>query len=122
MEKFCELLREYAMKIIKFKKKNKKLLTKEQQKSYENTKICYICEEKTENKYLKHEKYQKVRDHCYYTREYRGALHSICNLKYSVPKKIPIVFHKGSNYDYHFCIKGLAKEFEKAIYLFRRKY
>ena len=30
-------------------------------------------------------------------------------LKYSVPKEIPIVFHDGYNYDYHFVIKELAK-------------
>ena len=30
------------MKII-LKKKNMKLLTKEQQESYENAKVCYIC-------------------------------------------------------------------------------
>ena len=36
------------MKIINFKKKKMKLLTKEQQESYENTKI-YICKEKVEN-------------------------------------------------------------------------
>ena len=53
------------------------------------------------------------RDHCHYTREYRGAEHSICNLKYAVPKKNPIVFHNGSNYDYHFIIKELAQEFQK---------
>ena len=41
------------------------------------------------------------------------AAHSICNLKYSVPKKIPIVFHNGSNYEYHFIIKELAEEFKK---------
>ena len=34
----------------------------------------------------------KVRDHCHYLGEYRGAVHSICNLKYSVPIKIPIDF------------------------------
>ena len=38
------------MKIINFKKKNMELLTKEQQKSQENAKICYICIEKFENK------------------------------------------------------------------------
>ena len=54
--------------------------------------------------------------------EYRGATHSICNLKYNVPKKIHIVFHNGSNYDYYFIIKVLAEELKKTIYLFRRKY
>ena len=50
MKKFCEFLREHAMKIINFKKKKMKLLTKEQQESYENSKICYICKEKSENR------------------------------------------------------------------------
>ena len=87
-------------------KKNKKmLLAKEQQELYENGKICYICKEKFENKYLKDKKYLKVRDHCHYTGEYRGAAHSICNLKSSVLKKIPLVFHSRSNCDYSFIIK-----------------
>ena len=42
MRKFCESLREHAMKIINFEKKMK-LLRKEHQESYENAKICYIC-------------------------------------------------------------------------------
>ena len=90
-----------------------RLLTKKQQVSYENAKICYICKETFENKYLKDKIYRKFRYHCHYTGEYRGAAHSICNLKYSVPKKISIVFHNGSNYDYHFIIKELAEEFKK---------
>ena len=28
-----------------------------------------------------------------------------------MPNKIPVVFHRGSNYDYHFIIKELANEF-----------
>ena len=112
MKKFCEFLEEHAMKIINFTKQVK-LLTKEQQELYENAKLCYICKEKFENKYLKYKKYRKVRDHCHYTGEYRGAVQSICNLKYIVPKKIPIVFHNGSNYDYHFITKEVAEEFEK---------
>ena len=40
---------------------------------------------------------------------------SICNLKNCVPKKIPIIFHSRSNYDYHFIIKELVEEFFKKI-------
>ena len=38
--------------------------------------------------------------------------HNIGNLSYKVPKEIPIVFHNGSTYDYHFVIKKLADEFK----------
>ena len=43
-----------------------KLLTKEQQESYENANVCYIYKEKFENKYVKDEKYCKVTGHCHY--------------------------------------------------------
>ena len=36
----------------------------------------------------------------------------MCNLRYKVPKNIPVIFHNGSTYDYHFIIKELACEFE----------
>ena len=39
-------------------------------------------------------------------------VHSICNLKFNVPNEIPVVFHNGSNYDYHFIVKKLANEFD----------
>ena len=57
-------------------------------------------------------KHYKVRDHCHYTDKYSGAAHNICNLRYKMPKEIPIVFHNGSTYDYHFIIKELVKEFD----------
>ena len=75
-----------------FKKKKMKELTNEQQISYQNAKICYICKEQIEDKHAKDKKYCKVRDHCHYTEEYEGAAHCICNLKYIVPKEISIVF------------------------------
>ena len=39
--------------------------------------------------------------------------HSTYNLKYSARKKISIVFHNRSNYDYYFIIKQLTEEFKK---------
>ena len=104
MKKVGKSLREHAMKIINFKKKKMKLLTKQLQESYENAKMCYICEEKFENKYFKDKKHRKDKDHCHNTGQYRGAAHNICNWKFCVPKKTPIAFHGGSNYDYCFVI------------------
>ena len=90
MEKFCESLRKHAMKIGNSKKKKMKLVRKEQQESYENSEICYLCKERFENKnkyfLVKDKKYRKVRDHSHYTGEHRGSAQSTCNLKYSVPK------------------------------------
>ena len=121
MKKFCESLRKHAIKIINFKKKKIKLLAKEQQESYENAKICYTCKEKFEKIDWMIKKYCKVRDHWHYTGEYSSAAHSKYNLKYSPPKKIIRAFHKRSNYDDHFVIKGLAKEFKKQFTCFQEK-
>ena len=63
--------------------------------------------EDAENNYI------KVRDHCHYTGKYRNAAHKICNLMYNTPREIPVVFHNGSSYDYHFRIKSLAEEFDR---------
>ena len=54
-----------------------KLQTKKQQELYENADVCYICKEDFENKYVKDEKYCKVRYHCHYPGEYTGTAHSI---------------------------------------------
>ena len=45
-------------------------------------------------------------------RQYRGASHSSCNLKFNLPNEFPVVFHNSSNYGYHFVIKELANEIE----------
>ena len=62
--------------------------------------IIYAKTNLTRNQY-------KVRDHCHYLGKYRGAAHNICNLRYKVPKEIPVVFHNGSTYDDHFIIREL---------------
>ena len=109
MTKFCKDLREHATKIINYEKKDKIPLTKKEEENYNNHKVCYICKKEFNKSDKKH---HKVRDHCHYTGKYRGPAHNICNLRYKMPKEIPIVLHNGSTYDYHFIIKELVKEFE----------
>ena len=109
MNKFCKDLREHVTKIINYEKKKIIPLTTEEKIYHNKQKICYICKKEFNNNDKKN---YKVRDHCHYTGKYRGAAHNICNLRYTVPKEIPIVFHNGSTYDYHFIIKELVKEFK----------
>ena len=111
MKIFCKDLKDQAEKIINYEKKGMIPLTDEEKESYENQKIGHICEKEfsTDNK---DEKYHKVRDHCHYTGKYRGATHNNCNLRYKIPKEIPVVFHNRFTYDYHFIIKYVAREFK----------
>ena len=51
----------------------------------------------------------KVRDHCYYSGKYRGPAHKKCFNNNHDEIEIPVVFHNGSTYDYHFIINELAK-------------
>ena len=101
MKQFCECLQKHALRMINFWKKKKKLLTNEKQQSYKTAKICHICGKTFEDKFADDKNYCKIGDHCYCTGKYRGAAHSICNLKYIMPKEITVIFHNGSNYDYY---------------------
>ena len=62
-----------------------KWLTKKQQESYENAKICYICKEKLKDKYPADKKYFKVRDHCHYTSKCKGSAYSRVSHRVGVP-------------------------------------
>ena len=72
-------------------------LTNVESNIYNKQEICYIykekfCLDKDDN-----------------TGEFGGPAHSICNLKYKVPKEIPIIIHNTS-YDTHFMPNQLAIE------------
>ena len=109
MKKFCKNLRTHATKIINYEKKKMIPLTIKEKICYNEQEICYICKKEFDNNDKKH---YKVRDHCHYTGKYRGAAHNIYNLRYKVPREIPVIFHNDSIYDYHFIIKELVKEFD----------
>ena len=97
-----------------YEKKEMIPLTKEEEDWHNKQKVCHICK-KTFSTDDNNQKYHKVRDHCHYTGKYRGAAHDICNLRYKMPKEMPVVFHNGSTYDYRSIIKELAEEHLKDI-------
>ena len=85
-------------------------LTKKEKKMHNKQKVCYVCKKRfsTDDS---NKKYHKVKGHCNYTGKYIEAAHDIYSLKFKIPKEIPVVFHNGSTYGYHFVIKELAEEF-----------
>ena len=86
-----------------------KKLTKEQKESHKNAGLCWVCN----RKFIKNSfNYKKVRDHDLYTGEYKGAAHSLCNLRYSEQRNLTTGMHNGSNYDFHLITKEIAKEFD----------
>ena len=108
MKKFCKDLREHATRIINYEKKKIISLTKEEKINYNDQQICYICKKEFDKNDKKPHQVKII----VIIRVNTGAAHNICNLRYKVPKEIPVVFHNGSTYDYHFIIKELVKEFE----------
>ena len=76
-------------------------LTQEEQKSFEKEVTCHICSHEL--------KEDKVRDHCHFTGQYRGAAHNKCNLQCRKPMVLPVIFHNLQGYDAHLFIKQLAR-------------
>ena len=62
--------------------------------------------------FSKDKSHQIVRDHCHFTSKYRGAAHSVFNLRFNMPNKIPVVFHNGTNYNDHVIIREFKGKFE----------
>ena len=60
-------------------------LTKEEKKMHNQQKVSYICKKifSTDDN---NKKYHKAKDHCHYTKKYRGAAHNICDLGCKIPK------------------------------------
>ena len=54
-------------------------LTNEENKSSKKQKVCYICKKEFSPDDDNNKKYHKVKNHCHYTKIFRGAAHGICN-------------------------------------------
>ena len=87
-DKFPKSLRKYAKEITNFRKKNKKVINKENSRNHMKMQN-FIFKEKFED---------KLRTIVIIHGQYRCATRSKCNLKYSLPKEIYTVFPTGSNY------------------------
>ena len=77
------------------------IMNSKTQKSFEQAVKCHICCGELRN--------DKVRDHCHFTGQYRGAAHNKCNLMCKKPKILPVIFHNLQGYDAHLFIKQLAR-------------
>ena len=109
VEKFVEYTEEDVKQLYEtFPRQPMTKLTDVLKREHEAAEKCHICLNGFNDPRNK-----KVRDHCNYTGEYRGAAHNNCNLKYKILDHIPIVFHNLSGYDAHLFIKKLGRKFNK---------
>ena len=79
-------------------------LTHAEQISFDKAEICHICKKEL----LTDKGVDKVRDHCHFTGQYRGAAHNSCNLQCRKPMILPVIFHNLQGYDAHLFIRQLA--------------
>jgi len=102
---FVEQLEEDVKMITRTYGKKEMLITAEEEKTFKESTHCYMCDgpfEDTKN-------LRPVRDHDHYNGKYRGAAHSICNLKARETQFLPVFFHNLSGYDSHLFIRNLGK-------------
>ena len=112
-EKFLQALKE-EQKHIKNTLRYPKPMKIETVRHHEEATHCWICE-KPFYPHLSSEekkKWGKVRDHCHITGNYRGAAHSLCNVKLRLnpdTTEIPVVFHNLRGYDSHLIMQAISK-------------
>ena len=87
-------------------------LKKEELKSYQDAKVCYICGKRFQKSLLMIKVIEKLETIAILqvNIEKQHIVHVL--IRFNVPNKIPVVFHNGSIYEYHFIIIELADEFE----------
>ena len=103
-EKFVENLTQFVKEIqeeVKFPKRM--IFGKKERKLFDAATACWICEKE----FSLGEK--RVRDHCHFSGEFRGAAHESCNLNFKKPKFTPVFFHNLTGYDAHLFVKNLGK-------------
>ena len=82
-------------------------MTSEEEEPFEQSIICWLCENPLGD--TQSASGEKVRDNDHLTGKYRGAAHNICNLNCIQMSSsfVPIFFHKFSGYDRHLIFEEL---------------
>ena len=111
MSKLVKYLGREATRLASIPKQPMKLMTHNKLIDYEMAMICHMCGYVFASPRLGEIPNLKVRDHCHYTRGYRGPAHRLCNPAYQVPPYIPVMAHNMSGHDLHLIIKALASRF-----------
>jgi len=77
-------------------------MTKDDVRSFKQSKTCYICQCNLSDDG------DKVRDHCHFTGQYLGSAHKLCNLQRKAKFKLPMYAHNFTGYDSHFLMQAFA--------------
>ena len=80
-------------------------MTTEDKYAYTSASVCYFCGKPFR---ITDKNYKKVADHDHLTGLFRGAAHSLCNLKLRLNPsklKLPCIFHNLKGYDSHFIMQ-----------------
>ena len=102
INKFCKDLKKKLKKVNHIINKIFVLYTKKN--LVQMMTIKSIIEREREREKERERERERERDHCHYTGKYRGICDNVYNLRYKNQKKISVVFHNGSTYNYHFVI------------------
>ena len=83
-----------------------------EEESFQQSKVCWMCENPLGDGEATREATQKVRDHDHLTGKYRGAAHNKCNrnCKQNSSSFVPIFFHNLSGYDCHLIFEELLTQ------------
>ena len=87
-------------------------ITPEEEESFQQSKVCWMCENPLGDGEATREATQKVRDHDLLTGKYRGAAHNKCNrnCKQKSSLFVPIFFHNFNGYDCHLIFEELLTQ------------
>jgi len=77
-------------------------MTADDHRIFDRSTHCHICHGELEDPMT------KVRDHCHLCGKFRGAAHSLCNLKLSQTRTVSCFFHNFRGYDAHPIMRALG--------------